>query len=119
MTEFYGDVEEELPSKMPDPHGRAIIIYSLVDANHAGNVMTRRSHTGIIMFIKNAPIIWFSKIQITVKADTFGSELVVFRICMDLIVALRYKLRMFGVRLESPAYVFCDNHRVVNNMSIK
>ena len=31
---------------------------------------------------------------------------------------LRYKLRVFGVRLEGPAYVFCDNSGVVNNMSI-
>ena len=29
-----------------------------------------------------------------------------------------YKLRMFGARLEGPAYVFCANFGVVNNMSI-
>ena len=35
-----------------------------------------------------------------------------------MIVELGLKLRMFGVRLEGPAYFFCDNHVVVKNMSI-
>ena len=31
---------------------------------------------------------------------------------------LRYKLRIFGVILEVPAYFFCDHCGVVKNMSI-
>jgi hypothetical protein len=89
-----------------------------VYANHAGNVVTRRSHSGIIIFVNNAPIIWFSKRQNTVESSTFGSELVAMRICRDLIVSLRYKLRMFGLNLQGPAYTFCDNAGVVKNVSI-
>ena len=55
--EFYGVVEEELPLKMPDPRGMVVSVYLFVDANPVGNVVTRCSHTGIIMFIKNATII--------------------------------------------------------------
>jgi hypothetical protein len=33
-------------------------------------------------------------------------------------VALRYKLRMFGVPVHGPANVFCDNNWVVKNTSI-
>ena len=42
------------------------------------------------------------------------------RICRDLtsIVSLRYKLRMFGLNLQGPAYTFCDNAGVVKNVSI-
>ena len=58
--EFYGDVGEELPPKIPDPRGRYVSIYSFVDSNHAGSFATRRLHTIIIMFIQNAPNIWFS-----------------------------------------------------------
>ena len=101
--DFYGDVVEELPPKMPKPLGKPVNIYAFVDANHAGNDVTRRSHTGIIIYVQNAPIIWFSKRQNTVEAATFGSEFVALRICKELIVALRYKLRMFGVPLEGPA----------------
>ena len=113
--EFYGGIEEELPPKMPKPCGRAVSIYSFVGANHAGNVVIRRLHTGIVIFIQNSPIIYFSKIHNTVELATFGSKLVAHMICNDLIVPLKHNLRMFGVRLE---YVFCDNSGVVKNMSI-
>ena len=33
-------------------------------------------------------------------------------------MALRYKLRMFGVPIEGPCNVFCDNNGVVKNTSI-
>jgi hypothetical protein len=116
--EFYGDVEEELPRDMPTPRGNKVIISAFVDANHAGNVVTRRSHTGILIYVQNAPTIWFSKRQNTVEAATFGSEFVALRICKELIVALRYKLRMFGVPIDGPANVFCDNRGVVLNASV-
>ena len=98
---------------MLESRGRDVSIYLFVDSKHAGNVVTRHSHTGIDMFIQHAPIIWLSNKQNTVGVANFGSKLVALRICKDLIVALRYKLRMFGVIFEGPAYVLCDNRRGV------
>ena len=98
--------------------GRKVTISAFVDANHAGNVVTRRSHTGIIIFVQNAPIIFYSKKQNTIEAASFGSDFVALRICKELIVALRYKLRMFGVNIDGPANVFCDNRGVVKNASV-
>ena len=66
----------------------------------------------------NAPIIWFSKKKNTVESSTFGSKFVALRIAQDLIVALRYKLIMFGVPLDGPTYVMCDNQGVVKNTSL-
>ena len=40
------------------------------------------------------------------------------RIAKELIVALRYKLKMFGVPIEGPANVYCDNEGVVKNTSL-
>ncbi len=40
------------------------------------------------------------------------------RICVDMIEALRYKLRMFGIPVDGPANVFCDNNSVVINVTI-
>ena len=115
--DLYGDVEEELPRKIPELGGNVVSISDFVDANHAGNFVTRQSHSGIIIFVQNDPIIWFSKRPDTVEAATFGSKFVALRICKELIVVLRYKLRMFGVPLDGPADVFCDNLRVVINAS--
>jgi len=116
--DFYGEVEEELPPKMPEPLGRPVTISCFVDANHAGNVVTRRSHSGVLIFLMNAPIIWFSKRQNTVESSRFGSEFVAARIACDLIVSLRIKLRMFACPIDGPAIVFCDNQGVVKNASL-
>jgi hypothetical protein len=111
-------VVEELPPRCPKPLGRAVDITCFVDADHAGNVITRRSHTGILIFVQNAPILWFSKKQNTVESSSFGSEFVALRAARDMIVALRYKLRMFGVPVVGPASILCDNQGVVKNTSL-
>jgi len=88
------------------------------DSDHAGNKVTHRSHTGILIYSNSAPVQWFSKTQNTVETSTFGSEFIAMRICAELIDALRYKLRMFGIPLEGPANIFCDNNSVVINATI-
>jgi hypothetical protein len=60
-SEFYGDVEEEMPPQMPEPLGSLINMTAFVDANHAGNVVTHRFHTGIIIYLQNTPSVWNSR----------------------------------------------------------
>jgi hypothetical protein len=68
--EFYREVQEELQPKMTKPQGQGVTISAFVDANHAGNKVTRHLHTGIIIFVLNALILWYSKRQNTVEAAT-------------------------------------------------
>jgi hypothetical protein len=72
---------------------------------------------GILIFVNRAPIVWLSKRTNTVESSTFGSEIVALRNAVDLIESLRYKLRMFGVPIEGPTNVFCDNEAVTKNCS--
>ncbi len=44
--------------------------------------------------------------------------MVALRICKELIVVMRYKLRMFGVEIDGPANVFFDNCGLVKNVSV-
>ena len=37
---------------------------------------------------------------------------------MEMIKSLRYKLRMFGIPIDGPANVFCDNEAVYKNTSM-
>ena len=37
------------------------------------------------------------------------------RISVELVEALRYKLRMFGIPIDGPTNVFCDNEAVTKN----
>jgi hypothetical protein len=117
-TEFYGDMKEAQPPGMPEPLGQPLDTTAFEDADHAGNVITRRSHTGILLFANNALIKSFSKRQNTVEASTFGSELVALRITRDLIVELRIKLMSIGCPLLGPTNVYCDNQGVVKNTSV-
>jgi hypothetical protein len=116
--DFYQDAEEAIPPNMPEPLGKSVTVSAFVDADHAGNLLTRRSTTGVLIFVNKAPIIWYSKRQNTVETSTFGSEFVALRIGTELIEALRYKLRMFGVPIDGPANVFCDNNAVVKNTTL-
>lgn len=60
-TDFYGDIKEEDPPGMPEPLGVLVRIGCFIDADHAGNRVTRRSHTGIMIFLNKVPIQVFSK----------------------------------------------------------
>jgi hypothetical protein len=113
--DFYRGAKEPIPGDAPEPRGNVVSTHCFVDADHAGNRVTRRSQTGILIFINRAVTIWYSKGQTTVETSTFGSEFVAMRIAVELVEALRYKLRMFGVPIEGPTNVFCDNEAVTKN----
>ena len=116
-SEFYPGAHEAIPPDMPEAHGMSVKLSCFVDADHAGCKVTRRSHTGVIIFVNRAPILWFSKRQATVETSTFGSEIVAMRIAIEMIEGLRYKLRMMGVPIDGPCDVFCDNESVVKNVT--
>jgi hypothetical protein len=73
---------------------------------------------GILVYLNCAPILWYSKAQITVETSTFGSEFVALRIMVEKLDALRYKLRMLGIPIDGPANVFCDKKSVVTNATV-
>ena len=116
--EFYDDAKEKLPGNPPLPRGKSVTTTTYVDADHAANRLTRRSHTGIILFLNRAPVIWYSKRQNTVESSSFGSEMIAARIAVDMTEALRYKLRMFGVPLGGPTTVFGDNEAVTKGARV-
>ena len=116
----YRDAHEQMPPEylLPQPRGRSVTTTAYTDASHAANKVTRRSHTGFIIFLNKAPIIWFSKRQNTVEASTFSSEFIATKICVEYIAALRFKLRMFGVPVNDSTKVLCDNESVVKNCTL-
>ena len=114
-TNFYGDVKEPIPPNMPQPKGKPLVMRLFVDSDHAGDEVTRRSRTGYIIRLNNAPVVWFSKRQGTVETSVFGAEFVAMRSGLEAARGLRYKLRMMGVPIDEPIYVFGDNMSVIHN----
>jgi hypothetical protein len=91
-SEFYPGATDAIPHNAPEERGLSVSKTCFVDADHAGCRVTRRSHTGILIFVNRAPIMWYSKGQNTVESSTFGSEFVAMRVAVDLIEGLIYRL---------------------------
>ena len=113
-TDFYPEAEEDIPEDAPKSYGNPVRITCYVDADYAHCKLTRRSVTGIILFINNTPIRWISKRQKTVETSTYGSELVAARIATDLIIEMQYVLRMLGMKIEPQSLLlgdYCSTHK--------
>ena len=116
-TELYPDAKEELPPDMPEPKGKAVkTVY--FDADHAHDLETRMSVTGVLLMLNSTPIQWYSKRQSTVETSMYWSELVAARIATELTIAMRYKLRMLGEPIMDEALLLGDNQSVIINCSI-
>jgi hypothetical protein len=111
-----GKVEELLPVDAPEPLGNHITLTHYVDANLMHDILaTGRSVTGILHLVNKTPIEWYSKKQATVETDTYGSEFVAARVCVEQIIALRNTLRFLGVPVREKSYMFGDNKSVVDS----
>ena len=118
--EFCPDAEEAIPSEdeRPSPLGPKARLTVHVDADHAHDMLTRRSVTGVLLFLNNTPVKWISKRQKTVETSTYGSELVASKVATELIMEYRYSLRMMGVELDGPALLLGDNNSVILNCTM-
>jgi hypothetical protein len=93
--EFYPDSSEEIPKDLPPEKEQRVSMTVYVNADHAHDLVTRRSITEILFMLSNMPIRWISKRQKTVKTSNYGSELVASRISTESI--LRFGI-FFGNR---------------------
>jgi hypothetical protein len=67
--EFYPDTSEEIPKDLPLEKGPKVRMTIYVDADHAHDLVTRRSITEILVMINNTPIRWISRRQKTVETS--------------------------------------------------
>jgi Reverse transcriptase (RNA-dependent DNA polymerase) len=117
-TEFYQGAEELLPPDMPEPLGAPVRMTTYVDSDHAGDKVTRRSRTGVLVFLNRAPIVWYSKKQNSIETSSFGSEFTAMKVGVEISEGLRYKLRMMGVPIAGSTQIRADNMSVVKNSSV-
>ena len=98
--------------------GKYVVIKAYVNSNHEVNTTNRSLHSGIIIYVNNEPIIWYSKCKNIVEASRFVSNFVALGIDTYIIEVLRYKSSCLGVLVYGPVEVFFDTKSVVNNLSI-
>ena len=118
MHTIYGHVTEDISPDMPTPKGRPIRLTTFVDANLMHDLVTGHSCSGILHLLNQTPIDWFTKRQKQVETTTYGSEFMAARQAIEQIMDLRYTLRMFGVPLDGPSWLFGDNRSVVTSSTL-
>ena len=118
VSSEFGHVEdkEALPPNMPEPRGMGFTIVAKVDADHASNTVTRRSRTGILVYLNCLLVNWWSKKQASIESSSFGVEFIVMKQCCEYLRGLRYKLCMMGKLCNQPSHIYGDNQSVLANM---
>ena len=115
---FYENLKEHIPSAMPKPLGPEVIMRMFVDDDYAGDGANRRSRTGFLIFLNEAPIAWYSNKQSRVENLVVGSDFIAMQsVLSETIEGTRYKLRLMGATLDSPTYIYRDNMSVIHNTS--
>jgi hypothetical protein len=114
----YGSPKEVIPENAPVPKGKAVRTSTYADANLLHDQVTGRSCSGIIHFLNQTPIDSFSKRQNQVETAIYGSEFMAARQAVEQIIDLRYTLRMFGVPIDGPSWMFGDNQSVVTSSTL-
>ena len=100
---------------MPEPRGKDADFIIYVDSDHSGDNSTLRSRTEFLIYMNMALIQWLSNKQPTIETSVFGAEFVAMKHVMETFQAFRYKLRMLGVPISGPSYIYGDNMSVIYN----
>ena len=114
----YGNVRQRRAPDAPPPKGKPVLTTSFKDANLHHDLATGRAVTGVLHFLNQTPVDWFSKKQETVETATYGSEFAAARTAIQQIAALRQALQYLGVPLRESSYLFGDNESVVKSGTI-
>ena len=117
-TQTYGPTTETLPPDMPKPKMKPVKIVIYFDASFACDMVTRRSVTGIIVFVNSTPVRWYSKKQNTVETSTYGAKLVAGRLATEMAIEFLYLFRMMGVPVDGPVTLLGDNKGMIQNTSM-
>ena len=115
---IYGEHDEELLPNMPEPKGKAVRTTSFEDANLYHCHATGKAATGVIHMVQGTIVAWHTQRQGQVETATYGSEFTSAKTCTEQIMDLRYTLRMMGVPLDGPSWMFGDNESVVTSSTI-
>lgn len=115
FTTEYPDATEEVDPRLPPPCGKPLSTAIFCDADHGHDVLTRRSITGIIVFVGRTPVNWISRRQGAIATSTYHAEFMALRTATEEAIAIRYMLRSLGIPVEGPTHLLGDNLGVIQN----
>ena len=84
-----------------------------VDSDHAGDKKSCRLRSDFLIHVNTTLLQWFAKKQFTVETSVFDAEFVAMKQGIDASTGLRCKLRIMGIPISGPSYIYGDNISVV------
>ncbi len=114
----YAGAKEQIPHDIPEPKGKRVLSHTYKDANLYHDVTTGKAVTGVLHFLNQTPVDWYTKKQATVETATYGAEFSAARTAVQQITALRLTLRYLGVPVHGSTYLFGDNESVIKSGSM-
>ena len=70
-----------------------------------------------MIFLSMSMIGWLTKKYAAVEGDVVGADFVAIKYNVEVLCGSSYKLRMMGVDIEGPTYIYGDNMSVIHNTS--
>jgi hypothetical protein len=90
LGDQYPEAHEEIATNAPSPLVKEMEITVFVDLDHAHDQATRKSITGIVIFVGQTPLFYFSKRQGAISTLTYGAELCAMKTAVEELIAVRY-----------------------------
>ena len=118
FLEDYPDACEDRDPREPTAYGPELETSIFFDSNHAHDKKTRRSISGILVFVGSTLVLWSAKRQGCIASSTYTAEFMAMRTATEEAMSIRYMLRSLGVPVTIPTKLFGDNMSVINNASI-
>ena len=78
------------------------------DADYAGDLVNRKSTSGMVQFLGSCLVSWCSKKQNTVALSTAEAEYLAAAACCSQMLWIKQQLRDFGIKFECVP-IYCDN----------
>ena len=116
----YNDATEEMDPKFPKPLIEYLATTIFVDSDHAHDLVTRRSCTGILVCVGRTPVMGYAKCQGAIATSTYGVEFYDMKTATEEAISLCYMLRCLGVNIPkgTPTNIVGDNRSVILNANI-
>ena len=119
LCDMYPDANEELDCKLPEALVDEMKITVFVDSDHAHDQVSRRSITGVVIFVGRTPVFYISKRQGAIECSTYSAEFVAMKTAVEELTSLRYMIRCLGVKVTYASLVCGDNLGVIQNATIQ
>jgi hypothetical protein len=115
LRDQYPEAHEEIVTDAPSPLVEEMEITVFVDSDHAHDQATRKSITGIVIFVGRTPVFYFRRRQ----GATYGAEFCMMKTAVEELIVARCMLRCLGVKVLHASLICGDNLGVIQNCTIK